>query len=55
MRPELLPDSETFDAGDVLDWKVDWDNFVEEYPAVTGTADEWKLRLAVALERAWSP
>jgi hypothetical protein len=31
-----------------------WTNFTDEYPGITGTADQWIRRLAFALDRAWT-
>ncbi|MEV4691401.1 hypothetical protein AB0K27_09815 [Micromonospora echinospora] len=41
-------------AETVLTWGIDWENFVDEYPGVEGTGEEWTRRLALALERAWA-
>ncbi|MEQ4305748.1 nucleotidyl transferase AbiEii/AbiGii toxin family protein [Plantactinospora sp. B6F1] len=54
MRPELGAEADTFTAETVLGWKVDWTNFVDEYPGVGGTAQQWVNRLASALDRAWA-
>jgi hypothetical protein len=54
LRPELLAEADEFTAGSVLAWEVDWVNFADEYPGVAGTGDEWTMRLALALDRAWS-
>ncbi|GIG85976.1 nucleotidyl transferase AbiEii/AbiGii toxin family protein [Plantactinospora endophytica] len=54
MRPELAAEADTFDAETVLGWDVDWRNFVDEYPGITGTAEQWTRRLALALDRAWA-
>lgn len=32
-----------------LAWEVDWEPFVLAHPFVTGTAEEWQMRLALAL------
>lgn len=32
-----------------LVWEVDWEPFVRAHPFVTGTAEEWQMRLALAL------
>jgi len=53
MRPELGAEADRFSAEDVLTWSIDWDNFVDEYPGIEGTEEEWTRRLALALERAW--
>ncbi|NYT94262.1 hypothetical protein [Salinispora sp. H7-4] len=42
-----------FTAEAVLSWYVDWTNFTDECPAVTGTVEQWIRRLALALDRAW--
>jgi hypothetical protein len=52
MRPELGTEADAFTAETVLSWQVDWTNFTDEYPAITGTAEQWTRRLALALERA---
>ncbi|WP_328418204.1 nucleotidyl transferase AbiEii/AbiGii toxin family protein [Micromonospora sp. NBC_00389] len=54
MRPELGVEADTFTAETVLSWQVDWGNFTDEYPGITGTAEQWTRRLALALERAWN-
>jgi len=54
LRPELGTEADTFTAATVLDWDVDWANFLDEDPAVTGTSDHWLGRLAIALEQAWA-
>ncbi|MEV4481499.1 nucleotidyl transferase AbiEii/AbiGii toxin family protein [Micromonospora coxensis] len=54
MRPELGTEADTFTAETVLSWQVDWTNFTDEYPAITGTAEQWTRRLAFALDRAWT-
>jgi hypothetical protein len=48
------PTSSGFGPTTVLDWKVDWQNFLDEYPGVEGDAESWKQRLALALERSYS-
>ncbi|MEH0819641.1 MULTISPECIES: nucleotidyl transferase AbiEii/AbiGii toxin family protein [unclassified Micromonospora] len=53
MRPELGAEADGFSAEDVLTWSIDWDNFVDEYPGIEGTEEQWTRRLALALERAW--
>ena len=35
----------------VLGLNVDWQNFVDEYPAIGGDAESWLRRLAAALFR----
>ncbi|WUJ69476.1 nucleotidyl transferase AbiEii/AbiGii toxin family protein [Kribbella soli] len=42
-----------FTPASVLAWDVDWRNFLDEYPWIEGTADAWKQRLALALERSF--
>jgi hypothetical protein len=54
LRAELGSEADTFTAESVLAWKVDWTNFTDEYPGITGTADQWTRRLALALDRAWT-
>ncbi|BCJ69436.1 hypothetical protein [Polymorphospora rubra] len=54
IRPELGAEAEAFTAETVLSWQVDWTNFTDEYPTVTGTAEQWARRLALALDRAWT-
>lgn len=54
MRPELGTEADTFMAESVLAWDVDWINFTDEYRGITGTADQWIRRLAIALDRAWT-
>ncbi|KAB1932133.1 nucleotidyl transferase AbiEii/AbiGii toxin family protein, partial [Micromonospora sp. ALFpr18c] len=54
LRPELGAEADTFAAETVLSWQVDWPNFTDECPGVTGTADQWARRLAVALGHAWA-
>ncbi|RKR87017.1 nucleotidyltransferase AbiEii toxin of type IV toxin-antitoxin system [Micromonospora pisi] len=51
LRPELGAEADTFTAETVLRWDVDWRNFTDEYPGVTGDVDAWKHRLALALDR----
>ncbi|WP_045742143.1 nucleotidyl transferase AbiEii/AbiGii toxin family protein [Actinoplanes rectilineatus] len=52
MRPELGDEADDFTPATVLTWDfVDWENFADEYPGVTGTAAQWLRRLAVALDR----
>jgi hypothetical protein len=53
LRPELGAEADTFTAETVLAWNVDWTNFTDEYPDITGTADQWTRRLALTLDRAW--
>jgi hypothetical protein len=43
-----------FTARSVLKWDVDWDNFIDEYPEMAGTAQDWQLRLAQALTRSFA-
>ncbi|SCL70861.1 Nucleotidyl transferase AbiEii toxin, Type IV TA system [Micromonospora citrea] len=54
MRPELGAEADTFTAETVLSRQVDWTNCTDEYPGVTGTAEQWSRRLALALDRAWA-
>ncbi|TDC43961.1 nucleotidyl transferase AbiEii/AbiGii toxin family protein [Micromonospora sp. KC213] len=54
MRPELGAEADTFTAETVLSWQVDWTNVTDEYPEITGTAEQWTNRLALALDRAWT-
>jgi hypothetical protein len=54
MRPELAAEADTFTAETVLSWQADWTNFTDEYPGITGTAEQWTRRLALALDRAWT-
>ena len=54
MRPELGADADTFRAETVLSWAVDWSNFTDEYLGMTGTAEQWARRLALALDHAWT-
>ncbi|MER7247580.1 nucleotidyl transferase AbiEii/AbiGii toxin family protein [Kribbella sp. NPDC000426] len=51
LGPELK--SSDFDPASVLAWDVDWRNFLDEYPWIEGTAEAWKQRLALALERSF--
>lgn len=53
MRAELGAEADTFTAETVLSWQVDWTNFTDECPAITGTAEQWIRRLALALDGAW--
>ncbi|MER7441587.1 nucleotidyl transferase AbiEii/AbiGii toxin family protein [Micromonospora avicenniae] len=54
MRPELGAEADTFTAETVLSWQVDWTNFTDECPGITGTAEQWTRRLALALDHAWT-
>ncbi|MEU7798892.1 nucleotidyl transferase AbiEii/AbiGii toxin family protein [Micromonospora arborensis] len=54
MRPELGTEADTFRAETALSWDVDWSNFTDEYSGITGTAEQWAKRLALALDRAWA-
>ena len=54
MRPELGTEADTFTAATVLSWQVDWTNLTDEYPTISGTAEQWTSRLALALEHAWT-
>jgi hypothetical protein len=38
----------------VLALTIDWPNFTDEYPWAGGTAEQWRWRLALALETAWT-
>ena len=42
IRPELGAEADTFTARAVLSWEVDWANFTDEYPSVTGDGEVWK-------------
>lgn len=54
LEPELGAEAASFSAATTLDWHyIDWDNFRDEYPSVTGTAEQWLRRLALALDREW--
>ncbi|RLK09765.1 nucleotidyltransferase AbiEii toxin of type IV toxin-antitoxin system [Micromonospora sp. M71_S20] len=53
MRPELGAEADGFTAETVLSWQVDWTNFTDECPGITGTAEQWARRLALALDHAW--
>lgn len=52
LRPELGSDADDFTPESVLRWRVEWQNFRDEYPQVTGDETEWLHRLAVALDRS---
>ncbi|GLZ60869.1 nucleotidyl transferase AbiEii/AbiGii toxin family protein [Micromonospora sp. NBRC 107095] len=54
MRPELGAEADTFGAETVLSWDVDWSNFTDEYSGITGTAEQWARRLALALDHTWT-
>jgi hypothetical protein len=54
LRPELGAEADLFCAESVLALAVDWPNFKDEYPWADGTAEQWRWRLALALERAWA-
>ncbi|PMR60013.1 hypothetical protein C1A38_16465 [Verrucosispora sp. ts21] len=54
MRPELGAEADTFTAETVLSWRVDWHNFTDEYSGISGTAEQWTTRLALALDQAWT-
>jgi hypothetical protein len=54
LRAELGAAAATFSAEDLLSLTVDWPNFTDEYAGVGGTAEHWRWRLALALERAWA-
>jgi hypothetical protein len=52
LLPELGHEAAEFSAATPLTWHdVDWENFVDEYPAVAGTSRHWQRRLALALDR----
>ncbi|MFI5695396.1 hypothetical protein ACIA58_26315 [Kribbella sp. NPDC051586] len=55
IRQVLHPKSKSldFEPASVLAWDVDWGNFLDEYPWIEGTAEAWKQRLALALERSF--
>ncbi|MET7747671.1 nucleotidyl transferase AbiEii/AbiGii toxin family protein [Micromonospora sp. NPDC005367] len=54
MRPELGAEADNFTAETVLSWKVDWSNFTDEYAEISGTAEQWTRRLALALDHSWT-
>ncbi|MFC7241896.1 nucleotidyl transferase AbiEii/AbiGii toxin family protein [Catellatospora aurea] len=54
IRPELAEQADAFTAESVLDWTVDWENFIREYPSIPGDGEAWQRRLALALHRSWS-
>ncbi|MFD9735627.1 hypothetical protein [Umezawaea sp. NPDC059074] len=39
--------AEEFTAESVPAWPVDWPNFLDEYPSVTGDLESWPHRSAV--------
>ncbi|TDD63305.1 hypothetical protein E1263_00925 [Kribbella antibiotica] len=43
-----------FTSSTVLEWEVDWQNFLDEYPTIEGDAESWQERLAVALRRSYT-
>lgn len=49
MRPELGRVLDDWIEDDLLGLDVDWRNFRDEYPSVTGDANRWLRRLAMAL------
>jgi hypothetical protein len=49
MRPELGRVAGDFMGDDLLRLDVDWHNFRDEYPTVTGDVRPWLYRLATAL------
>lgn len=53
LRPELGDGADSFTAASVLRWSMDWKNFRDEYPLVTGDATAWQERLALALGRSF--
>lgn len=47
-------EGKAWEPAEVLGWDVvDWRNFLDEYPWIEGTAESWKRRLALALERSF--
>ncbi|WP_433113494.1 nucleotidyl transferase AbiEii/AbiGii toxin family protein [Micromonospora sp. CA-246542] len=54
MHPELGAEADNFTAETALSWQVDWTNFTDGCPGITGTADQWARRLALALDHGWS-
>ncbi|MFJ8582549.1 nucleotidyl transferase AbiEii/AbiGii toxin family protein [Micromonospora sp. NPDC093277] len=50
LRPELGAEADDFTVESVLAWNVDWGNFLDEYPGVSGDVEAWKRRLALALD-----
>lgn len=44
-----LKELKRFTRENLLEWNVDWDEFVQEYPHVVGSGEEWTRRLAEAL------
>ncbi|MFI5711339.1 nucleotidyl transferase AbiEii/AbiGii toxin family protein [Kribbella sp. NPDC051620] len=56
VRAVVVPEipGQEFGPRSVLEWPVDWQNFLDEYPGVEGNAESWKRRLVVALERSYS-
>lgn len=38
-----------FNEAEIMLWHVEWNNFVREYPDVTGSVEDWKRRLVEAL------
>ncbi|MET8150161.1 nucleotidyl transferase AbiEii/AbiGii toxin family protein [Actinoplanes sp. NPDC049668] len=54
IRPELDDEADRFTAETVLGWTdVDWRNFTDACPGISGNATDWLRRLAIALDRAW--
>ncbi|MEH1163835.1 nucleotidyl transferase AbiEii/AbiGii toxin family protein [Micromonospora sp. CPCC 205539] len=51
LRADLGSEADNFAAESVLSWDVDWENFTDEYPGISGTVTTWKRRLALALDR----
>jgi len=39
-----------FNRDAVLGWRIEWDDFLREYPDIGGSAHDWQIRLANALE-----
>jgi hypothetical protein len=52
LRPELGREADSFTAASVLRWRMDWDNFRDEYPTIAEDAWIWQQRLALALARS---
>jgi hypothetical protein len=51
--PRLGAAGDSFTAASVLDWTINWDNFRDEYPNLSGDVTAWQLRLALALARSF--
>lgn len=39
----------SFGREQILKWRIEWDDFIKEYPGIGGSVDQWKQRLADAL------